>query len=873
MKSSLKIQSNFISSILLSLFLILSVNAEGAYSPLSNDKIQDLINSDTRIIKNLDGGWEFSTDELKWTQLNAPYSHPTSDILIYKKNIKIKKDVLNNHSWQLKFLGIDDAVEVYINNQFISRHMSALNPFSINIPQKMLSQESNELILKIYPTENYSNKIKKYGIYKKKAYSGLIREILFVGTPKIWIEKLDVKSILDNSFKNVIINSEIKISSIDFTKKGNELINDSTTLSVFETRLITLTAKIVNKETQELVGEEISHRIKINPDRKVSSKMKFSLNDIKLWNPDEPNLYEIIVELKFNNKILDRLKQDIGFKSVEIKEIEESKEIILNGKIFKLKSVEYIEDYINSKQTLSAKTMEADVISMKKAGINSVKFKFNSPHPYFINLCNKYGLLVLIDLPIYDVPSDMINSDEIFVRMKNISELIIDAYDNSPSVFAYGIMHGLDQNNQYVEKFSNNLTKIIKHKSSKLLYQNVKINSRNLITNNFNFFIFNIDRNNLLFSDIRNKIYRLTGLTDGLPIVLNYGVPIQPSNHEGYSDRLSVDFQAYFIKNMHKISVEYNLSGNIINSFNDYLLENPFMITNNEDFYLSTTGLTSRKRENRLSYTTLQSIFTNEKSPLLSAGNYNEKAPISFIIIGAFISIVLLLLINRFRRFREYLIRSVTRPYNFYSDIRDQRIMSSFQTFILGFVISVTLGIFLSNLLFFFRNDIMAQYILNLILPSKSLQEIVFRLTWMPEVFMLTLSSLFFVLIYIIAFFLRILGLFLKSRVYYGDTITITIWAGVPFIFILPIAIVINKILFLEPALIWVAGLLFFLFAAWTILRLFKATAVVFDKFTWQIYSIGFIALLVLILTPLSYYQFSFSVFYYIDYAARVLFY
>lgn len=844
-----------------------------AYTPLNQEQIQEILSSDTRIIKNLDGVWEYSQDEVKWVGVNAPYSSISSGVQSFKKNLKIKKDVLNNHSWQLYFMGLDDAVEIYVNGQFITRHLSALTPFSVNIPQKMLVSGSNEIKLKVYPTENYSYKIKKHGVYKKKIYSGIIREVLLVGTPKIWIDKLSQTTNLNSTLSNGVVNSEIKIASIDFTKSGTKLISDSTTLSVFDSKLITISSRVIDTENNEIVGTEVTKKIEIKPDRKIISNAKFSIDNVKLWNTDSPNLYQLIVELKYNDKILDRLTHDIGFKSVEIENNSEHKIFKINKKVFEIQSVDYIEDYEGSAQTLSTKQMEADIISMKKAGINTVKFKFNSPHPYIINLCNKYGLLALIDLPIYDVPSEMINSDEIFVRLKNISELVVNAYDNSPAVLGYGIMHGLDQNNEFVNKFSNNLTKIVRHSSDKLLYQNIKINSREIITENYDFLIFNIDRNNLLFAEIKNKLNRMIGLSKKLPVVLNYGVPVQPNNHDGYSDRLSVDFQAYFIKNMFKISKEYKLSGNIISSFNDYLLENPFLITNNDDLYLSTTGLVSRKRESRLSYETIQSIFTKEKSPLLSAGNYNEKAPISFIIIGVLIAIILLLMLNRFRRFREYLIRSISRPYNFYSDIRDQRIMSTFQTFILGFVISVTLGIFLSNLLFFFRNDIMAQYILDLILPLKSLQELVFKLTWMPEIFMLSLSSMFFIFIFLIAIFLRIIGFILKSRIFYGDTITITIWAGVPFIFILPVAIVINKILFLNPASIWLVFFAFLIISFWVLLRLFKATSVVFDKFRWQIYSIGLITLLVFVLVPLSYYQFRFSVFDYVDYAVKVLFY
>jgi len=301
------------------------------------------------------------------------------------------------------------------------------------------------------------------------------------------------------------------------------------------------------------------------------------------------------------------------------------------------------------------------------------------------------------------------------------------------------------------------------------------------------------------------------------------------TNHNGYSDPLSIEAQAHYILNSFYVSQDEKSAGNVINSFNDYILDNPALVINNEDMYLCSSGLVSRKREQRLSYNTLQSVFNNEKKPLLNAGSYTEKTPVTFIIVGIVLGIVLVLLINRFRRFREYLFRSMLRPYNFYADIRDQRIMSTVQTALLGVVISATLGIYLSSLFYYFRTDIVPQYIFALFFPQAGFQEWFFRLIWMAELNLVVLTILIFLVAGFIALIIRGMSFFSRNKIFISDTFTIVIWSGVPFLVLLPFSIVLTRLLVYSPAFSTLSVVILAISLVWVWMRILKSTSVVFD--------------------------------------------
>jgi beta-galactosidase len=271
-------------------------------------------------------------------------------------------------------------------------------------------------------------------------------------------------------------------------------------------------------------------------------------------------------------------------------------------------------------------------------------------------------------------------------------------------------------------------------------------------------------------------------------------------------------------------------------------------------------------RSQRKSFFTLQAHFNNEKEPLLNAGSYKESSPISYIIIGIAVSLIILFLVNRFRRFREYFLRSLFRPYNFYADIRDQRIISTVQSFLLAIVIAFTLGIFFSSLFYFFKSSETAQYFYKIFIPGSLCQEIFYKMVWMPEMMMITVSIISFISILVIAAILRGFSIFVSNRIFFKDTFIITVWAGTPFIILLPLSIILYRVLFIMPDILWISVAVLVLLAFWIIYRILRAVAVVFDVIESRIYLAGTAFIVLVKLIMITIYQINFSVFAYLKF-------
>lgn len=147
----------------------------------------------------------------------------------------------------------------------------------------------------------------------------------------------------------------------------------------------------------------------------------------------------------------------------------------------------------------------------------------------------------------------------------------------------------------------------------------------------------------------------------------------------------------------------------------------------------------------------LKNLFLNDKLPLLNRGNFEQIQTTSYIIIGLIALLLLLYILNRYNRFREYFFRAFLRSYNFFSDIRDKRIMPMYQTTILGILTSVGIALCFSNFLFSMRLDINYSFLLSSVIPFPDILAFLFKIIYLPEFLLLATTLLFIILTLIVA--------------------------------------------------------------------------------------------------------------------------
>ncbi len=124
---------------------------------------------------------------------------------------------------------------------------------------------------------------------------------------------------------------------------------------------------------------------------KNGNKVSFEIKNAKLWSAEFPNLYTVVTSVIKDGKVVEQYRTNTGFKKVEIK----NAIFMVNGKQIKIKGVNRHDTHPDKGYAVSKEDMLKDIIVMKQHNVNAVRTSHYPPDPYFLDLCDIYGMYVI----------------------------------------------------------------------------------------------------------------------------------------------------------------------------------------------------------------------------------------------------------------------------------------------------------------------------------------------------------------------------------------------------------------------------------------------------------------------------------------------
>jgi hypothetical protein len=208
------------------------------------------------------------------------------------------------------------------------------------------------------------------------------------------------------------------------------------------------------------------------------------------------------------------------------------------------------------------------------------------------------------------------------------------------------------------------------------------------------------------------------------------------------------------------------------------------------------------------------------------------------------------------------------RPYNFFSDVRDQRIISASHTTLLGLIIAAVIALIVSNVLFHLKTNLFFEHLL-LAFASPGLMKAANYLAWHPLMSVLWLTAFNIVLFVIIALLIKIASLLVKTRVYIISVYFTFIWALLPVVLLIPVGIILYRVLLAGSVNPYIyMGLIFV--QLWVIYRLLKGIHVLFDSKPGTVYFYSILFILALIGSVLFYFELKHSTIQYLLFAFKL---
>jgi len=287
----------------------------------------------------------------------------------YRKHFKLNN--IKNKEVNIYFDGVYMNSDVYINGHHLGNHPYGYTPFSYDIASYLKSNGEENII-----AVRASNEGKNSRWYSG---SGIYRHVWLTVTPSMHVAPWGV----------YITTPEVsdKLAEINIKTK---IINKGTDAGSITIRTTIFDAKnyvIVNASDKAKIGIT---RAASQDDEDVTQI--FQVQQPKLWSPNKPYLYHAVTEIVSNEKVIDRVTNSFGIRSIEITA---DKGFLLNGQRILLRGGCMHHD----NGPLGAATIDRAEIRrvqlLKSFGYNAVRTSHNPPSQQFLDACDSVGIIVI----------------------------------------------------------------------------------------------------------------------------------------------------------------------------------------------------------------------------------------------------------------------------------------------------------------------------------------------------------------------------------------------------------------------------------------------------------------------------------------------
>lgn len=314
-----------------------------------------------------------------------------------------RKRLFAPKQWQGKkiLLTIDAAAhyaEVFINGKKCGEHYSGYTAFTIEISEHLKYGTENIITIKVDSKESLN--IPPFGhVIDYMTYGGIYRDVYVDIKESIYIQDIFIKPEISGKFV-----SEISLAG-----------------EVAGTKI---------RQSVEKDGRSICE-VCTSIDKNFAVTEGF-VENVSLWDIENPVLYDIKTELIYGDTVMDVHKTRIGFRSAGF----EKDGFYLNGKKLKIRGLNRHQSYpyVGYAMPQSMQEFDADVLKYE-LGLNAVRTSHYPQSQYFIDRCDEIGLLVFTEFPGWQHIGDARWKEQ---AVQNVEEMILQ-YRNHPSIILWGV--------------------------------------------------------------------------------------------------------------------------------------------------------------------------------------------------------------------------------------------------------------------------------------------------------------------------------------------------------------------------------------------------------------------------------------------------
>ena len=370
---------------------------------------------EVRMQEELTGSlWEFEPCEGDYAgtkfQMATPGCFETNPLFAnYRGEAYFRKKITAGGNIRIECKGVSHTATVLLDGEQIAQHYNAYTPFSVI--KKDLTEGTHLLEIKV--DNRFTEKSALHIPNDYMSYGGVSRPVVLEKIGALYFEYVHVKTY----HKNGKWTAGVKVAVHILDQK--RLIGENAVISLQIGEVIYDWQLLSDKGDRQILSTELI------------------FEDVQEWSPDSPKLYEVKLQAKEGDIVMDDLIDRFGFREIKV----QGKEILLNEKKFRIKGVCRHEDHPDYGCALPYAAICHDLMLIQLMGANSIRTAHYPNDEIFLDLCDELGILVWEENHARGIEEPEMRHPLFETQAENvIREMIMNHY-NHPSIYIWGILN------------------------------------------------------------------------------------------------------------------------------------------------------------------------------------------------------------------------------------------------------------------------------------------------------------------------------------------------------------------------------------------------------------------------------------------------
>jgi len=271
----------------------------------------------------------------------------------------------------LKFDGVGGMAQVYVNGKYVGGTDNRYLPFSMDITSRLWDGKN---LIAVLVDNSFRGREHLTGGKR-------IEWVLYGGlTHRIWLEEQPV-TYISHVRADAKADGSLKVT-VDLENREGMSFKDDFSGSLYV-------------GVPGLAGCQGVVAVHLGKRKTEQVVFTFQAEQVKLWSPETPNLYDLQVVLNRGEETLHTVTERIGFRTVAV----EGTKLMLNGKEILFKGANRYDEYAPYGICPPEELIRQDLLEMKKCGMNIIRIHYPQDDVHY-RIADEIGIMYMIEVPL-----------------------------------------------------------------------------------------------------------------------------------------------------------------------------------------------------------------------------------------------------------------------------------------------------------------------------------------------------------------------------------------------------------------------------------------------------------------------------------------